>query len=240
MAQIPSDVVRINMVWGIVNGQEIAVNTVHLKLNHHSGNPVDWGSLTQQACDGFASRLQGHWGQGMAIGITNTAHMLRVDAYHLDNDAKTLDKATHSLGNPGLTGADAGPPLPPSVSCVLQLWGYPPTGFVRDSRSHRGRLFLPALNNDVLDTEGMISPGFANGFSQYWGSFLGDVQGMVVDTNVSGLQPDYWDVGILSRTRGLFSNLRAVTCARVPAVQRRRVNKLVRARTNPTNITQGS
>lgn len=237
MVSIPDDVVRINIVWATDNGQEIAVNTLHSKLHHFTGNTVDWDAVTQQIASGVATRLTGHWND-LQQGISNSGKITRVDAYHLDNAGHTLNKGTQGTGNPGLVGT-AGSMMPPHLAAVVQLWGFTPGGFSHGARSHRGRLFLPSLAGVVVDGEGLLSSSAANQFSFAWAGLLNDVQGMNVGGSTGANSSDYVDVGILSRKLGVFSNITAVTCSRTFAVQRRRINKLVRQRTNPTAVVHG-
>lgn len=231
------NLMRANIVWNLESGQEIAVTSLHLSVQHFTGNDLTWPDATQQVADVLSDKLTSHWSD-LGTMISNKVNVSRIDTYRLDDTGHALDKGTHGYANTDVVGAATGAMLPPSSAVVLQLWGYTPGGFVQHPRRHRGRLFLPGAVISVLDPNtGLISTTNQDSLAGWWGAFFNDLQGAHVGTPVPpGNSSDFIKTGIYSKRDNDFVQLQAVTVAHLPAVQRRRINALASTHSAATTI----
>jgi hypothetical protein len=225
---IPPDCVRTNIVWALPD-DEIAVNTLNFHHEHVDGNTLDWaGDMTQRYANLVRDGLVSAWGSISAFH-SNSAKIVRVDAYHLDTNARTLHKATALPATPtALQGTATGGMLPPEVAGCLSLYGYPIGGFTPQSARKRGRIFLPGMAVTGLQSNGrwghsnQVQTGYAAAFSY--------MSGRKMDARPTGAE--HARLVILSKTGGIFTEVVAVSTDNVYDVQRRRQNNLIPVRSN--------
>ena len=228
---------------GIKNTDEIMVNTLHSVITpsgEFSWVGVDWADLTQQCAEVFEGKLETHW-TALHQYTSGLLKLLAVHAYHLDKDT---GRALH-VGQKAPTSLLWGQktdtqPYPPEVTAILRLNSVPPGEYVpvraggtRPAARRHGRLYLPLLGSGSTDSSGMWSSTVTDALTTAWGAFLNDIQGM----HVGGGGNLYPALGVLSRRSGELHQLESVAVSRLPAVQRRRQNRLLYTVSTPTTIS---
>lgn len=239
MPDRPNELACADLVWNLED-KEIAVNRIWLRHKHQSGNTFDWDSALQRIADKcVASLSDSEKGGAIFPQISNQVTLSRVDAYAIPPVGKATNKKSATPS--GTTGGSASGDYSPIMGAVVQLWGYPPSGFVANARRHRGRLFVAGTPMSYFMNQGELGTDTALQIATGWGHFLNDLQGASVAGGITpGNGDDYVDVGVLSRTDGAFYPLQAVTCATKPGIQHSRMNKLVTLRSTPVTITGGN
>jgi hypothetical protein len=229
---LPDDVVRVRLVfdlWRDTAPFDIAVMGFHMRRNHTSGVDTDWEANTQE----IASKVWQKWATNVtAKGFWSTGVKLsRVDAYHLDNNARTLHKGTQGQDATHVAWAGAsGQPFGPwDVACAVSLYAYQPGTFDPLAKYKRGRFYLPPFNNNVYGTAANAGrfdrPSFAATLVPALSAFLNDVHDMSVGaTDV--VATDSMRLCVASQTRSLASDVVAMRLGMKPDSQSRRGAKL--------------
>jgi hypothetical protein len=231
---IPEDMVRINLNFSTV-GEEIAVCSFFVKLNHEAGAPTNWPEMTQDLAQktyeawqsAFPSITQRrYFGAGLVLRDCST--------YHLDAaTAHTLDKGAFAPA-PGSEwkGGGSNKPLPLEDTVVVSLYGYLPGTFVPDRSRKRGRMYLPPMDSEALTTDaprwGRLAVAAQGDLKTAAGNFFNDMQGKTVGDDPLGIGQT-WELVVLSRLGGFATPVQAIRVGDVIDTQRRRRNKLPEA-----------
>lgn len=231
---IPEDVVRCNLNFSTV-GEEIAVCTFNVKLNHVTGATTDWAEMTQD----LAQKTYDAW-KGAFPSITQRRYfgsqlVLRdVSTYHLDAaTAHTLHKGAYAPA-PGSEwkGGGSNKPLPLEDTVVVSLYGYLPGTFVPERGRKRGRMYLPPMDSEALTTDtprwGRLAVAAQGDLKTAAGNFFNDMQGKSVGDDPLGIGQS-WELVVLSKTGSLATPVQAIRVGDVIDTQRRRRNKLPEA-----------
>nr|CRY96029.1 hypothetical protein [uncultured prokaryote] len=102
-------------------------------------------------------------------------------------------------------GGSGASSLPWETSLCISLYGYQPGGFDVNSRSKRGRFYLPPMASDVLDADnsGRIQLTKATAIADQWGTVLQELQQheytgfpelapvLVINSRKTPARPDY-------------------------------------------------
>lgn len=236
---LPAELAVADMVWN-VDSKEIAVSRVWLQHHHTTGGSFAWGDALQTIADKVVSSLQDSSAGGQILStISNRISLTRVDAYQIGTDGKATDKRSHITGAGDTVSGSSSSDWIPSLSAVIQLWGYNPSTFVQHPRRRRGRTYAPGTPSSYFNVTGELGPTVANDLAGRWGAFMNDLQGMHVGDSVGvpGAPNDSMNVGVLSRTDAAFYQLEAVTVAYKPGWQHRRMNALADTRSSSTTIS---
>lgn len=229
---LPDDIVRVRLVfdlWRDTAPFDQAIMGFHLRRNHHAGVDTHWEDDTQE----IASKVWQKWVSNVTFrGLWPTGVKLaRVDAYHLDNAARTLHKGTQGQDATHLpwVGASGQPFGPWDVACAVSLYAYQPGTFDPLAKYKRGRFYLPPFNNNVYGTGAWSGrfdgPTFSANLLPNMAAFINDVHDMSVGpTDVT--QTDSVRVCVASQTRVLASDVVAVRLGMKPDSQARRGAKL--------------
>jgi hypothetical protein len=224
---VPENVVRASIRWNLPQG-EVAVNTIHVWIDHGTGETLDFsGGATQAVADKVLSHftsafgpIKGRFSSGVSVS--------RVDAYHLQaSTGHTLDKATAIPSSaPAVTGTNAGAMLPPQVSVVASLYGYHIGEYVINNKNRRGRIYLPGLGTDQADLFGRFvgSTAIANAMK----AFIDGVSGDHIDSFLGFPGGDLVPI-VLSRATATKAPIQQIRVDDVFDTQRRRSNALVPA-----------
>lgn len=234
MPDRPTELAAVDIIWG-VEGKEIAVNTLWLRHHHETANQFDWDVALQTVASHIVDSFSDS-GKGGAIFpyMSNQILLTRVDAYAVPPVGKATNK--RSATPSGTVGGSASGDYSPIMGAVIQLWGYNPLGFVQDAMRHRGRLFAIGTPMSYFSDIGRLSSTQAADIATAWGHFLNDVQGVHADPAGNLPTPDYFNVGVFSRTNGAFYQLEAVTVATKPGIQHSRMNALDTGRSSSVTI----
>jgi hypothetical protein len=229
---IPEDIVRCRLVFDLTQGAQVADQAVmgfHMKRSHTPGNTTNWDADVQE----IAEKIVDKW----ATNMTNSGQWSRCvrlalgEVYHLDaNTGRTAHKGMASgplRGN--WTGTSDAASLPFSVACAVSLYGYDPAGFAADAKTKRGRFYLPPFQINAMGdgtSSGLFTVGHMTSLQTAVQAFLNDVHNLEVGGGVAGSGNDNMRLGILSRTRGTFTEVTHIRIGRAPDSQRRRDNAL--------------
>lgn len=235
---LPSELARVDIVWKIESGGEIAVNTFWMQHVHHDTETFTWGDALQTIADKVATSMVANLNSSLG-SISNTAHVDHIDAYQVGTDGRSTDKRTHVCAPTDIPGrASGGNILPPFLCAVVQTWGMVPGTFKSHPRRFRGRMFWPLTSDNALGADGLLTSSFQDGLRGEMQAFFNDMQGMHVSSGeLTGGAADFMKMGVLSRVDQAFYQMEAVSVAKKPGVQRRRMNKLVVAQETPAAIS---
>jgi len=172
MPPIPPDVVRVNVNWDLGLG-EIAVNSLHFRLQHNTANTVDWANdMTQRFADLARDGLAAAWGQ-LGSHFTSNTKLRDCTAYHLNTDGLTIDKRTALPPSGGLAGTAESNALPMEVATVLSLYGYAPGQYDPLGARKRGRIYLPPFAVSKVDGFGFLAnPNALLTACQVWFNYM--------------------------------------------------------------------
>lgn len=235
---IPAELAKVDLVWSIDGGPEIAVNTFWMQHHHGTSDSFAWSDALQTIADHWVTSVQTitAGGDHATTYMASNVSLSRVDAYQIGTDGKATDKASHAVTAGTIVGGETGAPGPTPFAAVLQLDAY--TGYVTHKRRRTGRVFLPVSAEGAMGSDGLISRDVTGGLATIWGAILNDIQGMHVGDSggVGGGPTDWMNVGVFSRVDGTFYQLESVRVSNKPGWQRRRMNKLAEAYGTPTTI----
>lgn len=226
---VPSGTVRLQIDYSLLNGAEIAVNTLHFHLTG-----VTWaeGWVSAQALtDAIAGKLVTAWST-IGAAVTNKAKVKDIKVYSLsETTGDAVDEAVHSFTTDELTtGTSSSTLLPPTIAPVIQLWGYDPAGFATHRRARRGRLFMPGCTTTVMNTD-TGSPDLSNvgALAGGWKQFLHDCS--TISVAGSTLTPV-----VLSKKYQLLSPIEAVSVSNHFGHQVRRADALAYNHSSPLSL----
>lgn len=238
---IPEDVVRARLVFSLLQGGAIAdqaVMGIHLRRVRPFPTVTDWPANVNET----ATKLFEKWVSNVTTANywSPQVRLEMTEAYHLNADTgKTLDKGVQVRdAQHAWVGTSGSPSLPWECATAVSLYGYAPGSFTQNARIKRGRFYLPPMSTQVMDGangDGLYTSAVQTSLATVMAAFLNDVQGMTVG---QGATPDYWNVGILSRTQNAFTPIHTVRVGRRPDSQRRRGATLAESYVDRT-ITPG-
>lgn len=225
MPPVANGLCRADIVWSTEAGAEIAVNTIW------GFNLAGWGTGpdypdAQANADSFAhlisDTLASQW-TSLNTLISNSAHVMRVDAYALNpSTGKAAAKGSVGFGPTDLKGNSSSAMLPPQIGATLTLWTYPVGGWLPDPKSRKGRIFIPALVISALDSStGLIADTSMTSLQSAWGGFFA-----LADGSTAPGAGNTWEIGVYSRKDNVLRRVQAVTVSKVPASLKRRANAL--------------
>lgn len=226
---VPAGTLRLQIDYSLLNGTEIAVNTLHFKL---SGATWEQGWVSAgDLMSGVASAFVTNWATMSGV-VSSKAKVKDLKLYALNpltGDAD--DEQVHTFTSDEVTvGGSSSTLLPPTVAPVVQMWGYDPAGFVPHRRARRGRLFMPGCTTSVMDTStGMVDTSNGAVLVGGWKGFLKACAGLsVAGTTLTPI--------VLSRKYQLQSAIEAVSLSDHFGHQSRRQDALVYHHSSPVLV----
>lgn len=202
----------------------------HGQRVHQSGNPTDWPADIQ----GLAEAIRDEWVADMTGykgRVGPACHAVNVEAYHLATTGLTLDKGVAPFDGANAWQGSGNATTPFQCSTVLSMYAYQPGTFTQNGKYKRGRSYWLPPAPATLDDDGRLTTTNQSEQLTMFGGFFNDVQG----THIGGTAPvtdnDYFNLGLVSKTSGLFYPITYVGIGRVIDTQRRRRRSLDEART---------
>nr|CRY96065.1 hypothetical protein [uncultured prokaryote] len=228
---IPEDMMRAQLTFNLSNGSspvDVAVTGFYGHRHHTATVSTDWPADIQRAAEGIRDRWTEHMPRE---NFGNAVQGMVVKTYHLDTSGHTLDEGIAPWTNEDGWNGNGDDTMPWETSLVVTTYGYPTDSFVAQRARKRGRMYLPPLALTAVDgPEGKLSTAAQNVLSLAIAAFFNDVQGMHIADSGSGLDHDYWDMAILSKAGGSYSQMIEYSIGNVFDVQRRRRNNQTESR----------
>lgn len=200
------------------------VNTFGMQHRHYTANDWTWSTEVQNAATNITQKLVSHW-SNLHQMFSDQVRIDGVKVSQLGPDGRVVSEGYDNITDNALAGGYSGQAMPPECAWILGLWGYSPGSFTQDPGSKRGRMYLGGLSSSLQTNDGLVDQTISTGFLAAWQAFFNDVQGMHGGGAPGGQQDsDYWKVGIISNTKGTFTQLAQVTAEDSFGSQRRRQN----------------
>lgn len=193
---------------------------------HIPGNTIDLDADTTEA----AGNIRDKWIADCDALPSYTSSVVKaelVDVYAMDTSGKALAKGTSAFEGGSTWDGTGSQSLPWQSAIVVSLFGYVQGTVVQQRGRKRGRIYLPVPSANALASDGGLTSGVQGGILDNMGTFFNDVQGMHMGANTTGW--DYWNLGVVSRTGGIFTEIIQVGVGRIVDTQRRRRAKEVEA-----------
>jgi hypothetical protein len=222
---VPANTVRTQIVWSLP-GNELAVNTLHFRHEHHEANLLDWaGDMTQRYSDLVADALVSQK-PTLSLYHSQLCSIQRVDAYHLGVDGLTIDKRTTMMtGARQWVGASTTEMLPAEVAIAVSLYGYDPATYDPQGARKRGRIYLPGVVRNSLTPDGRL--GSPIPLCNSWGAVISYMANRVMDGIPTGVDRERAHPVVLSRKWTSTTDIKTVRVDDIYDVQKRRQNNLV-------------
>lgn len=196
--------VRVSVQGNVSSGQKW-VNVWHLRYAGGASTP---GPSDIDALDALFVRMYNGAvfgsGQPWLNQCNSFTTLAQITYLGLDGAALAIVKP-HTA-----SGTASGPPMPPECAPVLTL-----RSAIR-GRSHRGRVYLPAPANVIMDGGGRLGTGTTT-------ATVAQVAGLKAALGGPTLAP-FWELGIASYLHSYFTPLNIATMDVDIDVQRRRKN----------------
>lgn len=182
---------------------------LHGKFTDHGDAGAWQQAYVNAAADAWGGRVM----ESAAPIYTATSTVLTgVSLYQLDEAGHTefiWPAEPEHVGVAG-TGGDA---LPSEVAVCVSL----ETGIL--GRSYRGRSYLPGIAQAAAAADGTINPTYYENIAAQYAGLLTSL-----DAHVGGETESFMNIGVLSETKGIWTEIIGVKCGSVFDVQRRRRN----------------
>lgn len=197
---------RLTLTWNISNGTEKAMTTCH------------WLSPTGASLDSFRSAVDGSsaaWWTSLRAAVPSTVSIVSVRVDEIDiSTGHVVAGLDCAVPTPAAGGISISSQAPAEVSPCLSLR----TAF--SGGSQRGRMYLPPVAVNQMDTVGNLSTTARNA--------LTDAMALLFNAIVGGGTD--WVVGVYSRKGHSFSPLVAIDMGTILDVQRSRRRSLIEQR----------
>lgn len=230
MTPVPEDVCRVQMNFSYP-GEELAVMTFHLHLEHGVGLSSEWPEMCQTAAEKVYAKWDEHMAGNAKPYFPTVVKLRDVTTYHLRaTDGHAIDRGQYVPTTPWAGTQPTS--LPPQVSLAVTLQAYPQGAFVANRARFRGRMYLPPMAlTAVADTAagraGRTHPSLQNDLGTSLRDFFSDVHRMNVSDDEGPLGgEDYWSLGVLSRKDVAIRRVEAIRLGDVFDTQRRRREQL--------------
>lgn len=227
-AGTPAGLVRFQVDYAIQSGHEIAVNSMAGRLG--GDGLVNTWEGAQDLADALKTAWHTGWDAGLKACVSSTAYVKDLKVYVIDpatGDAR--DEGVAAWGPSDLLGTGTSGMLPPTQSLVLQLWAYDPAGFAVHRRRKRGRVFLPAIAQAGVGTDGMV-------LQTYQDTAVAGMKAFIQAANDITLPGADFTVGVYSRADQAVNPVVAVSASNHFGSQTRRQNALVYTHSTPATI----
>jgi hypothetical protein len=224
----PAGLVKFQVDYAIAGGNEIAVNSFAGLLG--GDGLVNTWEGAQDVADGLKTAWAAGWNAGLKACVASTAYVKDLKVYVIDpatGDAR--DEGVATWASSDLPGTGTTGMLPPTQSLVIQLWGYDPAGFAVHRRRKRGRVFLPAIAQAGVGSDGMVQ-------STYQDSARAGMVAFVAAANAITLTGADFTLGVYSRADQAVHPVQAVSVSNHFGSQTRRQNALIYTHNTPTSV----
>lgn len=215
--------IAVQLVYRYI-GDEIAVNTFHVSPIGVNGDEVDYSNVDLA---GLAEAIGVAWSSELnSADFSNQLHLTVVKCYG-------ILPATGHAGDEGSWAptddvhGSATAALPPQVSCCVTTWGFDPTAFVPDRARRRGRMYLPGISANAVDSSGLFTTNSAAQYRQHVVDLFNAVSAYVPQNSP---QIDHYQASVFSKMAGALFPVQQVSTDTLPDIQRRRVNQLTGVR----------
>jgi len=224
-----SELVKVQATWTpdpAAWAGEVAVNTFWLQHNHFTGNDWDWERDLQTVVNGCRDKFIAHW--SATGGLFAAGYQIsQFKAFHVDSAGHTLNEKVAAVTGGSLPGLGTSGVLPPEVSLVLSLYGYPAGTFTSQRGRKRGRIYLPYLAGSSLSNTGHVSTSAMDTCMTGFGAIFNDIQGMHAGNPIPpGNSSDYMALVVASGF-GIATQVDHLAVDNLFDMQSRRQNKAV-------------
>lgn len=196
-----------------------------------------WGTVRQEGLavfqpwqaivDAIAKQSVAAWKSNFLVSqFAGKLIARRVVAYHYDQPHLEVLHRGESGFVDAQSWLGSGDAMPPQTTVAISTFGYDPAGYASESRSKRGRYYLPTPSRSVVDDDGELKTANQSSLLTNCQSFHNDLSDVLDLGDFPLLDATHWIPAVVSPTRSYSNDIAAIRVGRIFDTQRRRRNKL--------------